>query len=170
MAHCQGNAPIERGSGKCPCGFGRSRCRTGWGRVVQPNLGDKRRNRALAKRTSHGDAVAPVEYVVGAAAPVTAPTRDRKSAGTYHPSGKPKGRPAKKPVHPRPTSHSALDAPGTQCQASLRNQQSQDLRESSQNSVAAPWRFLSEMTGRGPSPARCGWSRDSFPGPKRPGH
>ena len=55
------------------------------GRVVQPNLGDKRRNRALAKRTSHGDAVAPVEYVVGAAAPVTAPARDRKSAGTYQP-------------------------------------------------------------------------------------
>jgi len=40
------------------------------GRVVQPNLGDKRPNRALAKRTSHGDAVAPVEHVVGAAASV----------------------------------------------------------------------------------------------------
>ena len=36
------------------------------GRVVQPNLGDKRPNRALAKRTSHGDAVAPVEYVASA--------------------------------------------------------------------------------------------------------
>jgi hypothetical protein len=34
------------------------------------NLGDKRPNRALAKRTSHGDAVAPVEHVAGAAAPV----------------------------------------------------------------------------------------------------
>ena len=189
VAHCQGNAPIERGSGKCPCGFGRSWCRTGRGRIVQPNLGDKRRNRALAKRTSHGDAVAPVEYVVGAAAPVEL-DGVHPATGSYldgdsleprphvigsrpeptNPSGKPKGRPAKKPVHPRPTSHSARDAPGTQCQASLRNQQSQDLRESSQNSVAAPWRFLSEMTGRGPSPARCGWSRDSFPGPKRPGH
>src|SRR6516165_11296220 len=70
MAHCQGNAPIERGSGKCPCRFGRSWCRTGRGRVVQPNLGDKRPNRALAKRTSHGDAVVPVEHVVGAAASV----------------------------------------------------------------------------------------------------
>jgi hypothetical protein len=40
------------------------------GRGVQPNLGDKRANRALAKRTSHGDAVAPVEHVVGAVASV----------------------------------------------------------------------------------------------------
>ena len=40
------------------------------GRVVQPNFGDKRPNRALAKRTSHGDAVVPVEHVVGAAASV----------------------------------------------------------------------------------------------------
>src|SRR5215470_1898042 len=39
-------------------------------RVVQPNLGDKRPNRALAKRTSHGDTVTPVEHVVGAAASV----------------------------------------------------------------------------------------------------
>jgi len=39
-------------------------------RVVQPNLGDKRANRALTKRTSHGDAVVPVEHVVGAAASV----------------------------------------------------------------------------------------------------
>src|SRR5215472_9027573 len=42
----------------------------GRGRVVQPNLGDKRPNRALAKRTSHGDAVAPVEHVVGVTASV----------------------------------------------------------------------------------------------------
>src|SRR5215469_8778220 len=42
----------------------------GRGQVVQPNLGDKRRNRALAKRTSHGDAVAPVEHVIGTAASV----------------------------------------------------------------------------------------------------
>ena len=40
------------------------------GRVVQPNLGDKRANRALAKRTSHGDAVVPIEHVVRAAASV----------------------------------------------------------------------------------------------------
>ena len=40
----------------------------GRGRVVQPNLGDKRADRALTKRTSHGDAVMPVEHVVGAAA------------------------------------------------------------------------------------------------------
>ena len=40
------------------------------GRVVQPNLGDKRPNRALAKRTSHGDAVVPVKHVVGTAASV----------------------------------------------------------------------------------------------------
>ena len=42
--------------------------RRGW--VVQPDLGDKRANRALAKRTGHGDAVVPVEHVVGAAASV----------------------------------------------------------------------------------------------------
>ena len=36
------------------------------GRVGQPDLGDKRPDRALAKRTSHGDAVAPVEYVASA--------------------------------------------------------------------------------------------------------
>ena len=40
------------------------------GRAVQPNLGDKRPDRALAKRTGHGDAVVPVEHVVGAAASV----------------------------------------------------------------------------------------------------
>jgi hypothetical protein len=40
------------------------------GRVVQPNLGDQCANRALAKRTSHGYAVVPVEHVVGAAASV----------------------------------------------------------------------------------------------------
>src|SRR5262249_33120249 len=40
------------------------------GRGVQPDLGDKRAHRALAKRTSHGDAVVPVEHVVGAAASV----------------------------------------------------------------------------------------------------
>ena len=40
------------------------------GRPVQPNLGDKRPDRALAKRTGHGDAVVPVEHVVGAAASV----------------------------------------------------------------------------------------------------
>jgi len=40
------------------------------GRAVQPNLGDKRANRALTKRTSHSDAVVPVEHVVGAAASV----------------------------------------------------------------------------------------------------
>src|SRR5215469_3306106 len=39
-------------------------------RVVQPNLGDKRPNRALAKRTSYGDAVVPVEHVVGGVASV----------------------------------------------------------------------------------------------------
>src|SRR5262249_46006814 len=66
----RGTPPSSEGSGKCPCGFGRSWCRRGRGRVVQPNLGDKRPNRALAKRTSHGDAVAPVEHVVGAAASV----------------------------------------------------------------------------------------------------
>ena len=38
------------------------------GRAVQPNLRDKRPNRALAKRTSHGDAVVPVQHVVGATA------------------------------------------------------------------------------------------------------
>ena len=37
-------------------------------RAGQPDLGDKRPHRALAKRTSHGDAVVPVEHVVGAAA------------------------------------------------------------------------------------------------------
>jgi hypothetical protein len=37
---------------------------------VQPNLGDKRANRVLAKRTGHGDAVAPIKHVVGAAASV----------------------------------------------------------------------------------------------------
>src|SRR5215472_18812080 len=42
----------------------------GRGRVVQPDLGDKRPHRALAKRTGHGDAVAPIEHVVGAAASV----------------------------------------------------------------------------------------------------
>src|SRR5215510_1809756 len=40
------------------------------GRGVQPDLGDKRAHRALAKRTSHGDAVVPVEHIVGAAASV----------------------------------------------------------------------------------------------------
>src|SRR5262245_47891866 len=40
------------------------------GRAVQPNLGDKRPNRALAKRAGHGDAVVPVEHVVGVAASV----------------------------------------------------------------------------------------------------
>ena len=37
-------------------------------RAVQPDLRDKRPNRALAKRTGHGDAVVPVEHVVAAAA------------------------------------------------------------------------------------------------------
>jgi len=45
-------------------------CRSGRGRVGQPDLGDKRPDRALAERPGHGDAVVPVEHVVGAAAPV----------------------------------------------------------------------------------------------------
>src|SRR5215470_1910960 len=39
-------------------------------RAVQPDLGDKRPHRTLAQRTGHGDAVVPVQHVVGAAAVV----------------------------------------------------------------------------------------------------
>src|SRR5262249_61984749 len=55
---------------KGPMWMGAVMVQAGRGGVVQPNLGDKGATRALAKGTSHGDAVAPVQHVVGAAASV----------------------------------------------------------------------------------------------------
>ena len=43
-------------------------------------------------------------------------------AGIYHPSGKPIGRPRKETSTPRPRPHNVRNVPGTQCQASRRNQ------------------------------------------------